>query len=148
MQLDHVDSPNILKVTWDAEQRFPVHASASGKVFLAFLTNDEREKILRTIKLQPFTKRTIVDAKKSRTELEGVRRRGYAIDDAEREEGVRCIAAPVFNARGRVIAAVSISGPTLRLSLAKLEALADSLRETAAAISTSLGFLAERKREA
>jgi len=141
VQLDHIDSPNMLKVTWDPGQHFPVHASASGKVFLAHLPDHEREKIFKSIKLQPFTKRTIVDAKKSRAELELVRKRGYAIDDAEREEGVRCIAAPVFNAPGQVIAAVSVSGPSLRLSLAKLEVLAESVRATAAKISTSLGYL-------
>lgn len=148
MQLDHMDSPNILKVTWDARQRFPVHASASGKVFLAFLSDDERAQVLKSIKLEPFTKRTIVDAKKSRAELELIHRRGYAIDDAEREEGVRCIAAPIFNARGRVIAAVSVSGPSLRLSLAKLEALAESVLATAAEISTSLGYVIEKERAA
>ncbi len=146
MQLDHIDSPNMLKVTWDAGQRFPVHASASGKVFLAYLSDDEREKIFKSIKLESFTRRTIVDAKKSRAELEMIRRRGYAIDDAEREEGVRCIAAPIFDARGRAIAAVSVSGPSLRLSLTKLEALADPIIKTASAISTSLGYLAEEKR--
>ncbi len=148
VQLDHVDSPNILKVTWDAGQQFPVYASASGKVFLAHLPKDEREKILKSIRLHPFTRRTIVHAKKSRSELELVRKRGYAIDDAEREEGVRCIAAPIFNARGRVIAAVSVSGPSLRLSLAKLEALAESVLETASEISTSLGYVIEKGRAA
>lgn len=146
VQLDHIDSPNILKVTWDAGQHFPVHASASGKIFLAHLSNDEREKIFKSIKLQPFTQRTIVDAKKSRLELDAIRKHGYAIDDAEREEGVRCIAAPVFNAHGRVIAAVSVSGPSLRLSLARLEALANPVMQTAFTISTALGYHAEKLR--
>lgn len=148
VQLDHIDSPNMLKVTWDSEQHFPVHASASGKVFMAHLPNLELEKIFKSINPQPFTKRTIVDAKKSRVELELIRKRGYAIDDAEREEGVRCIAAPIFNARGRVVAAVSVSGPSLRLSLAKLESLANPVMHTASAISTSLGYVTEQKRAA
>jgi DNA-binding IclR family transcriptional regulator len=144
VQLDHVDSPNILKVTWDSGQQFPVYASASGKVFLAYLTEDERQRMFRSLKPHAFTKRTIVNAKKSRTEFELIRRRGYAIDDAEREEGVRCVAAPIFNSRGRVIAAVSVSGPSLRLALAKLEKLAKPLLETASAISTLLGHGVER----
>lgn len=145
VQLDHVDSPSILKVTWDSGQQFPVYASASGKVFLAYLAEDERRKIFRSLKLQAFTKRTIVNAKRSRTELQQVRKRGYAIDDAEREEGVRCVSAPIFNSRGRVVAAVSVSGPSLRLSLAKLEMLADSVRETAAFISSALGYRADKR---
>lgn len=72
-------------------------------------------------------------------------KRGYAIDDAEREEGVRCVSAPIFNTRGRVIAAVSVSGPSLRLSHAKLDALADSVRNTAAAISSALGYLTDKR---
>jgi DNA-binding IclR family transcriptional regulator len=148
VQLDHIDSPNILKVTWDAGLHFPVHASASGKIFLAHLPSDERDKILKSIRFQSFTQRTIVDAKKSRLELDAICRHGFAIDDAEREEGVRCIAAPVFNAQRRVIAAISVSGPSLRLSLARLEALAEPVMRTASEISTALGYHAEKPRAA
>lgn len=145
VQLDHVESPNILKVTWDAGQQFPVYASASGKIFLAHLPKDELEQVLKSLRLERFTRRTIVDVKKTRAELELVRIRGYAIDDAEREEGVRCISAPIFNSRGRVVAAVSVSGPSLRLSLAKLDALADSVRDTAMLISTALGYHPDKR---
>ena len=146
VQLDHVDSPNMLKVTWDPGQRFPIHASASGKVFLAFLPESEREHILKAVEFRSFTKRTIVDIKKSRSELSGIRERGYALDDAEREEGVRCVAAPIFDAKGTVIAAVSVSGPSMRVSLANLEGLANQVMKTARAISASLGYLVEAKR--
>lgn len=145
VQLDHVDSPSMLKVTWDPGQRFPIHASASGKVFLAFLPEAEREQILKSIDLCAFTKRTIVDVKKSRAELGGIRTRGYALDDAEREEGVRCVAAPIFNAQGSIVAAVSVSGPSLRVSLANLEILANKVMKTAKAISATLGYVAEIK---
>jgi IclR family transcriptional regulator, KDG regulon repressor len=141
VQLDHVDSPSMLKVTWDSGRRFPIHASASGKVFLAYLPETEREQILKSIDLHPFTKRTIVDIKKSRTELNGIRERGYAIDDAEREEGVRCVAAPIFNSTGSVIAAVSVSGPSTRVSLSSLEGLANKVMKTACTISAALGHL-------
>ncbi len=140
MQLDCVDSPNMLKVTWDSGQRFPIHASASGKVFLAYLPENERERILKSLEFKPFTKRTIVDINKSRSELESIRERGYALDDREREEGVRCVAAPIFNSNGSVIAAVSVSGPSLRLSLATLHELAHRVKDTALSISTSLGY--------
>jgi len=148
VQLDHVDSPNMLKVTWDAGQRFPIHASASGKVILAFLPEIEREQILKSIELRPFTKRTIVDLKKSRAELITVREHGYALDDAEREEGVRCVAAPIFNSKGTVIAAVSVSGPATRVSLSNLEALANKVMSTARGISAALGYPVEEKRSA
>lgn len=148
VQLDHVDSPNMLKVTWDAGQRFPIHASASGKAILAFLPEAERECILKSIELPAFTKRTIVDAKKSRVALSGIRERGYALDDAEREEGVRCVAAPIFNSLGNVVAAISVSGPSMRLSLDRLGELAAKVKTTARAISSSLGYVEEPPRAA
>ncbi len=139
VQLDHVDSPNMLKVTWDSGQRFPIHASASGKVFLAYLSAVDRERIFKSIELRPFTKRTVVDKNKSRAELEAIRERGYAVDDAEREEGVRCVAAPIFNSTGTVIAAVSVSGPSMRLTLPKLHELAQRVVKTARTVSAALG---------
>ncbi len=140
VQMEHVDSRNILKVTYDFDQVFPVHASASGKVFLAYLPATERERMLRRSGRQTFTKRTIVDTAALRAELDAIRSRGYALDDAEREEGVRCIAAPIFDAGGAAVAAVSVSGPSLRLSLTKLHELAESVVATASAISVSLGY--------
>jgi IclR family acetate operon transcriptional repressor len=140
VQLDQVDSPNMLKVTWDSGQRFPLYASASGKVFLAHLPDSERERILKSIKLRPFTRRTIVDPSRMVAELRAVRERGYAVDDAEREDGVRCVAAPIFDAEGSVIAAVSISGPSLRLSPLKLQELSGLILEMTRAISCSFGF--------
>jgi IclR family transcriptional regulator, acetate operon repressor len=140
VQLDQIDSPNMLKVTWDSGQRFPIYASASGKVFLAYLPDTERERILKASKFRAFTKRTIVDPRKMNAELRMVRERGYAMDDAEREEGVRCIAAPIFDAKGSVIAAVSISGPSLRMSVARLHELSSLIVETTRVVSSSLGF--------
>jgi DNA-binding IclR family transcriptional regulator len=142
VQLDHIDSPNILKVTWDSGQRFPIHASASGKVFLAYLPESEREHILKTVKLRAYTKSTIVDPVRSRAELQAIQARGYAIDDAEREDGVRCVAAPIFDSQGSVVAAVSLSGPSLRMSLASLHELAGTVVVTARAISGALGHRA------
>ncbi len=147
VQLDHVDSPNMLKVTWDSGQRFPIHASASGKVFLAFLPEAERQRILKAIDLRPYTRRTIVDRKNTGFELRAISSRGYALDDAEREEGVRCVAAPIFDSTGLVVAAVSLSGPSLRLSLARLDELAAQVVQTAQAISTCLGSPVDGKRQ-
>lgn len=138
VQLDHVDSPSILRVAWDSGQRFPLYCSASGKVFLAY--SPKCDQILETIERRPYTKRTIVDSEQLRAELDMVRQRGYAIDDAEREEGVRCVAAPNYDARGSVVAAISISGPSVRLSLSKLHELAGRVIKTAGAISASLGY--------
>ncbi|MBW7884989.1 MAG: IclR family transcriptional regulator [Caldilineaceae bacterium] len=134
IQLDHVDSPNMLRVSYPSGERFPLHASASGKLFLAFLSSDERQRILDRAR-HPFTQATIIDKRKLEAELERIRQQGYAIDDAEREVGVRCVAAPIRNARGEVAAAISISGPSVRITVQRLHELAVSIMKTACTVS-------------
>jgi DNA-binding IclR family transcriptional regulator len=136
IQLDHVDSPNILRVAYPSGERFPLHASASGKLFLAFLPLPERERLLRA-KRQSFTTGTITDKRLLVQELERIAKSGYAVDDAEREIGVRCVAAPIRNSRQEVIAAISLTGPSIRLSTARLHELATVLLKTAQTISDS-----------
>jgi DNA-binding IclR family transcriptional regulator len=134
IQLDHVDTPNILRVTYPVGERFPLHASASGKLFLAFISDEARSQILKN-KRRAFTEATLTDKDRLMNELEVIRKRGYSIDDAEREIGVRCIAAPVRNQRGQVAAAISLTGPTVRVTTARLHELAAVLVKTAQTIS-------------
>jgi IclR family acetate operon transcriptional repressor len=134
VQLDHVESRNMLRVSYAPGERFPLHASASGKLFLAHMPPAERDRILAST-LEPFTPDTIVRRSTLLQELQTILQRGYSLDDAEREVGVRCIAAPIVNDQGDVCAAVSISGPTLRISVERLHRLAADLIETARAIS-------------
>lgn len=134
MQLDHVESSSMLRVSYAAGERFPMHASASGKLFLAFLPPAELERIL-TSALEPYTPETIVCRSALENEISIIQQRGYSLDDAEREIGVRCVAAPIANERGEVSAAVSISGPTLRISAVKLHELAGDLILVAKSIS-------------
>lgn len=134
VQLDHVESRNMLRVSYAPGERFPMHASASGKLFLAHLPADERERILAS-SLEPYTPETIVRRAALEQELQEILRCGYSLDDAEREIGVRCVAAPILDDRGAVAAAVSISGPTLRIDVERLHGLAADLRVTAQSIS-------------
>ncbi len=134
IQLDHVDSPNILRVAYPVGERFPLHASASGKLFLAYLPQEVRDRILKG-KRQAFTEATLVERGKLLNELETIRKRGYSIDDNEREVGVRCVAAPIRNARGEVVAAISLTGPSLRLTTSRLHELATVLIQMAQTIS-------------
>jgi IclR family transcriptional regulator, acetate operon repressor len=134
MQLDHVESRNMLRVTYPEGERFPMHASASGKLFLARLPERERERILASV-LQPYTSGTLIRRSALEADLASIRERGYALDDAEREAGVRCVAAPIANDRGEFVAAVSISGPALRISVGRLHDLAGEVRQAAEAIA-------------
>jgi IclR family acetate operon transcriptional repressor len=134
IQLDHVDSPNMLRVSYPAGERFPLHASASGKVFLAFMPQSELDQFLVRAP-EAFTTSTVVDYQGLMQEIALTRSRGYALDDAERELGVRCVAAPINHSLGHVDAAISVSGPSVRISVQKLRRLAKDLIEVAATIS-------------
>ncbi len=134
VQLDHIESRNMLRVSYAPGERFPLHASASGKLFLAYLPDAQRERILNST-LEAFTPETIVQRSTLERELGAIRRRGYSLDDAEREMGVRCVAAAIVNERGEVAAAVSISGPALRITVERLHAMTGALLETAQCIS-------------
>ncbi len=109
--IDQVDSLFLLGATNWIGRDVPYHCSALGKILLAYGAN--------TIKAGPLSKLTsksITSRTKLLTELEGIRKTGYAIIDGELEEGLVAVAAPVRESDGRVIAAISISGPTARLS--------------------------------
>jgi IclR family acetate operon transcriptional repressor len=136
MQMDHVESRSMLRVSYAPGERFPMHASASGKLFLANLPPAERERILTTT-LEPYTTETITRRHTLEREICEIQERGYSLDDAEREMGVRCVAAPIFDSRGEVAAAVSISGPMLRISVNRLHAMAGALLHAAGSISAA-----------
>jgi DNA-binding IclR family transcriptional regulator len=90
--------------------------------------------------LERFTPRTMTDVKTLRTELERVRAQGYASTVEELEEGLNAVAAPVFADNGQVIAAISVSGPSFRLTEDRLTQVAAAVRSAAAEISARLGY--------
>ncbi|MFF7937365.1 IclR family transcriptional regulator C-terminal domain-containing protein [Streptomyces sp. NPDC007940] len=119
--------------------RFPAHATSVGRVILAHLPEEEVETRLARAELTPLTGRTIVSAELLRTELERVRRQGYALVDQELEEGLRSIAAPVRDRDGEVVAAVNIPVQAGRTTLAAVRRdLLPALLETVAGIETDL----------
>lgn len=98
----------------------PMHASASGKVFLAFLGEEEREKILAQTGLSRFTKNTITDHEILNKELMEIRLRNFADNDGEHDESI-AIAAPVFGFGDKIIAAISVSGPPSNMTDKRLK---------------------------
>ncbi len=133
-----VDGPNLIAVGDWTGRSTPLHCVASGKVLMASLA--ERE-VVRIVKrgLARYTERTIVDLEPLLEELARIRRRGYATAIGEYELGLNAVAAPVHDARGQVIAAVDIWGPTFRLTPRRVPELAAQVREAASAISVRLG---------
>ncbi len=123
----------------------PMHASGIGKALLAQMTDDRLSRLIATAPLDRFTPRTLTAPGGLRADLEATRDRGYSIDDEEKNEGMRCIAAPVFDLTGEAVAGISVSGPVSRVSVAQTEALARAVMEAAADLSAAMG--AERPRQ-
>jgi DNA-binding IclR family transcriptional regulator len=120
-------------------QRLPAHCTASGKVFLAYLPAEELDTFLRN-PLQSYTKNTITSPDELRSQLVTIRQQGYSSDDEEMEEGIKAIAAPIWNHQGNITAALSIPGPTNRMTQDRLPDLVDSLVKTTNQISQRLGW--------
>lgn len=118
----------------------PLCCTAVGKCILAYLPEDERKQILKEENIKEYTPHTITSVLQMQDELEQVRCNGWAVDDEERELGVRCVASPVWDATDKVIAAVGISGPTGRITPDRLEGLGETVMKTAKAVSRRLGY--------
>jgi DNA-binding IclR family transcriptional regulator len=123
----------------------PVYCTAMGKAILAFLPDAEAAAIIARIRFVRYTPRTLCTAEALERSLERVRRRGYAIDDEEVECGVRCIGAPILNESGRPVAAVSVSGPSSRITQQSVPGIAERLLRCCREISASLGTRERRR---
>ncbi len=123
----------------------PVHCTSVGKAILAFLPEERINDVIHRTRFERFTHRTIATAEALRAEIEKTKRRGYAVDDEELEDGLRCIAVPVLDAQRLPVAAVSISGPSFRVTAHKLPAIANQLLQCVRGISTDMGFVSARR---
>lgn len=119
--------------------RDPIHCTAIGKAILAFLPADQRAHLVEG-PLTRFTSRTIVDGGALERDLDAVRRRGYAVDDEEFTSGVRCIAAPVFDSDGNVVASLGISAPAQRLARKDVAAVGRRVCDAATLASRRMGW--------
>ncbi len=121
----------------------PAYASASGKIHLAYLSEDELEEFFKEVEFRKFTPKTITDRDEFLKHLKEVREKGYAIDDEEWEKEVRCLSVPIRNYSGKVIAAITLSAPAYRLPFEKINEIKDKFLQTSAEISEKLGYYQE-----
>lgn len=118
----------------------PVHGSAPGKVLAAWQDARYVRQMLAENGMDAFTARTITSVDAFMAELARVRKAGFALDDEELIQGLRHVAAPIYNHRGQVVATISAGGSALRVSGAHLEKLTDATMRCAADVSRVLGF--------
>jgi DNA-binding IclR family transcriptional regulator len=139
--LDKEEGPQAVHIFSGLGQPVPLHSTASGKIILAYLPEDEVTRLFREKGLPAFTDRTITDFMQLKAELAEVRVRGYATDDQETHAGVRCVAAAIRNHRGSIVASLSISGPSQRVTDENITVFADLAMSAASRISARLGFV-------
>lgn len=123
--------------------RHLAHATGLGKVMLADLPDDRLDALLAAHDLKRLTHRTIVDPDVLRQRLHEVRGLGYALDDEERAIGIRCVAAPIRDHRGRVVAAMSVAGPIFHMLDEDVPKVRDRLVHAVALVSERLGYAPE-----
>lgn len=137
--LEEIESPHALHLTHGRGSLAPLHAGASGKALLAFLGEETIEAVIKQ-GLHAYSPQTITDPDKLREHLAEIRSRGYAISTQEWHPHIRGIAAPVFGADGRVVASIGASGPSHRLSMPKLQAMAPLVLDAAKRVQNSGWF--------
>lgn len=138
--IDKVDSPRSIRIISQVGGRNPAHCTGVGKVLLAGLPEEERARMVGDKKLRRFTANTITDPDKLKLHLDQVRLKGFAQDQEEIEIGLSCVAAPIKNHRGAVIAAISVSGPSGRIANDNISNMTDDVIDTARLISEQLGY--------
>ena len=134
------ESSRLLKMFTQIGARVPYYCTGGGKAILAYLPAPVQQEIISRTKFTRFTEHTLTTASALTSQLSEIRSCGFALDREEREPGVTCIAAPIFNYQGDVLCALSISGPTSRFSQKGKEDLARHVTAAAAEISRLYGY--------
>jgi len=137
--ISQMETPNPIRAFFQAGACSPMHASGIGKALLAEMDDERVARIIRQNGLERFTPNTITGSARLHDDLEISRKRGWAYDDEERHVGMRCIAAGVFNEHGEVVAGISISGPTLRVTEGLLEKFGPMVRDAAHQLTGAIG---------
>ena len=139
--LDCIETSKTVRVVPRVGSRLPAYCTAAGKVQIAYMSSEEIDHYLPSRDLQKFTANTITDREELKNQLTQIMEQGYAIDNEELDEGVKCVSAPIRDYTRRIIGAVSISGPSMRFSDDRINRELIPLAVRAAEeISSKLGY--------
>ena len=134
-----MESAQPIRAFFAAGVRAPMHSSGIGKALMAAMPRDRVEALLQRTGLPGFTPRTLTAPADLFADLDRIRARGWALDDEERHEGMRCVASAIFNPHGEVVAGISISGPAVRLGADRVGEIGPLMRRAAAAVTERIG---------
>lgn len=142
--VDKVETSHSVRMYSRVGAASPMYSTGIGKALLSRAT-PEMAAAVAAAGMPPRTHNTITDPQRLRQELELVRERGYAVDDIENEEGIRCAAAAVLQADGTPLAAVSVSGPATRITPERIPSLGEAVVRVADRLSERLGYQRKEK---
>jgi len=137
--LERVESEEPIRYSlFQPGSTIPLHAGASSKILMAYLSEEEWDRIIKTEGLKRYTFNTIVNKQKLKKHLREIRKQGFAFSDQEVDKDVRAIAVPILNDKGEIVAGLSIAGPAYRINKKKLTTLRKIIKEYAEKISNNL----------
>lgn len=145
LYVDKVESVSAARMYSVVGTRNPLHSTSLGKAILAFLPESERDMLLGRIAYTERTPNTITNRAQLEKHLEEIRLLGYAVDDVENEEGIRCVGVPILGNAGLPIAAISVSGPVIRVTRERVGEIVAALQETGKRISEKFGFASPQR---
>lgn len=146
--IDVVPAKHELSVVPTIGSAHPIYAGASGKVFMAFMSDDERERVIKITGLKPLTPAGISDPGRFREVLATVRRQGFAYSVGDVTMGACAVAAPIFGSSGQIAGVVSVRGPEVRMPQDRIASIAKVVVQAAADVSWRIGFDRERQASA
>ncbi|MCR9197685.1 MAG: IclR family transcriptional regulator [Planctomycetaceae bacterium] len=136
--IDQVEGTRPLRIVVDPGLRFSLHNNAPGKLLLAYMPSSQQRKVFSEIRLPATTSRTITGRSELKQECKRIVACGYSTDYAEADEGVHCIAGPIFDANEMVVGSIWISGPAKRIPKRRFRELGEHVRTAARQISGRL----------
>jgi IclR family acetate operon transcriptional repressor len=139
MFVSQVETHQSIRAFFPPGTQSPMHASGIGKALLSHYSADRVKHLIKKHPLEKFTDKTIVEPDRLLEELENIRVTGFSFDDEEKNVGMRCIAAPILNFFGEAVAGISVSGPTHRMTLDRIEPISKAVRNAAEILSVSSG---------
>jgi IclR family KDG regulon transcriptional repressor len=138
--IEKLDGTETLRMHSKIGRRAPIHCTGVGKAIVAYLPPGHVLDILERHGMPELTPKTITDRQTYMKELQEIREQGYALDDEENELGIICVSAPIFDQTGQAFAAVSVSGPKIRMSEERQQQLISHVRRTCDQISKRMGY--------
>lgn len=140
-----VESPQTMRMVVSLGSSSPLHASGVGKALLSVVPDKEAMSLIRKIDMVAFTAHTITNVEQFVEELHLIKQQGYSLDDEEQFEGLRCIAANIYNEYGEAVAAISISGPAVRVKRERLDHLSQLVMDAAQEVTQAIGGKVPKK---